>query len=61
LQRAQAYISRAAVTSMAHTQQIRLIMVPSIAIPVLALRKSCQRRWLEKSNATGVVTEDTMK
>jgi hypothetical protein len=31
LQKAQAYISKAAATSMAHTQQIRLTIVPSIA------------------------------
>ena len=36
VQRAQEYISKAAATSITHTQQIRLTMVRSIAIPAFA-------------------------
>ena len=58
LQRTQAYISKAAATSMAHTKQIRLAMVPSIfrhdgiegELPATPARG--QRRWRSQQKET---------
>ena len=55
VQRIQTYINKTTATSMAHTQQIRLTMVPSIAIPVCGAEEELPATLEGGSGAADVV------